>query len=259
MSTNREEAVEKKNEGNKFADVGNYRDAIPLYKEAQRLDPTYAIAYFNCGIAFRKIGMLDEAIKELTDAILCDPNDKDSYYWRGKSYKEKGNRQEAIKDFDKAIKLDPTFGDAYFERATVSDISTVEEVHFVVDNYYQKALEYCNYTDVQKALTYYNMGVSYSTNECWGHAYANFCTAVELDPTVPTYFVQKYLMLWGMNDGRPNRDEPVKILTAASKACKEAIGVLKNKAVRTEREEKQLIEAEAHLNKIEAQINALNI
>ena len=61
MSTNREEAVKLKNEGNALFAAGNFKDAIPLYRKAQVVDPTYFAPYYNCGICCLNIGAFDDA------------------------------------------------------------------------------------------------------------------------------------------------------------------------------------------------------
>jgi tetratricopeptide (TPR) repeat protein len=65
-----------------------------------QLDPDYADAYFNCGIACRSMGDLDQAIQLQPDYAMAYGN-------RGNAYAGQGDLDRAIADFDQAIQLQP--------------------------------------------------------------------------------------------------------------------------------------------------------
>jgi tetratricopeptide (TPR) repeat protein len=113
----REESVKKKNEGNMFSAAKNYSAAIPLYKEAQRLDPTYFAPYYNCGLCYLNIGAIDEAIKELKDAISCDENFVDGYFELGGAYMQKNAPIDAFATYSLGLEKDATCAKLYFARA----------------------------------------------------------------------------------------------------------------------------------------------
>ena len=72
----------------------NDRD-IDYYKEANFdkviqgctlliiLNPEYAVAYYNRGIAYRNIGDFDASIADFSKAITLNPYDANAYYLRG--------------------------------------------------------------------------------------------------------------------------------------------------------------------------------
>ena len=86
---------------------GQYDRAIANYDKAIKLDPKFAIAYNNRGIAYGQKGDDDRAIADFDTAIKLDPKSADTYYNRGIAYGQKGDYDRAIADFDTAIKLDP--------------------------------------------------------------------------------------------------------------------------------------------------------
>jgi len=82
-----------------------YDKAISDYTEAIRLNPNYANAYYNRGVAYGNKRDYDEAISDFSEYIKLSPNEGDGYYWRGISYRRLGKNVEAQADFDKAKEL----------------------------------------------------------------------------------------------------------------------------------------------------------
>ena len=56
-------------EGTKLLDSGRYREAIPHFDEAIRLNPRYAEAYHNRGTAYDSLGQSKRAIQDYDEAI----------------------------------------------------------------------------------------------------------------------------------------------------------------------------------------------
>jgi len=100
----------------KAYEAGYYEQAIADYSMAIALDPNYAGAYINRGIAYRKKDDYEQAIADYSRAIELDPNDAEAYYARGYVYDEKGDYEQAIADYSRAIELDPNIAEAYNNR-----------------------------------------------------------------------------------------------------------------------------------------------
>jgi len=103
------------------ANLKNYEGAIEDYKEAIRINPMYAIAHYNSGVANEKMmGHSKEAILDYTAAITADPNFSNAYANRG--YVMANERNDfimAIDDCNKAIEIDPKNSRAYIKRSAV--------------------------------------------------------------------------------------------------------------------------------------------
>jgi hypothetical protein len=86
----------------------DYDQAIANFTKAIEMDPKYALAYNERGIAYQGRGDYDRAIADYTKAIELDPKVAYAYYIRGLSYLKKGNTDQATADMDRARQLDPS-------------------------------------------------------------------------------------------------------------------------------------------------------
>jgi len=66
------------------------------------LNPNYADAYNNRGIAYAVLNQMERAVKDYNKAIELNPNLADAYGNRGRTYKEIGNYEESARDLKKA-------------------------------------------------------------------------------------------------------------------------------------------------------------
>jgi tetratricopeptide (TPR) repeat protein len=93
-----------------------FDEAIKLFNQVVRLDPTYVEAYVSRGMAWNEKGEYDKAIKDFTAGMQVDPKFVPAYINRGISWIEKSEFDKAIKDLDAAVKLDPKDDAALFQR-----------------------------------------------------------------------------------------------------------------------------------------------
>ena len=95
---------------------GDFEAAIADYTEAIRLDPNYAEAYNNRGLALQSQGDLDGAAADYTKAIRLKPDYADAYKNRGLVRAATGDYNGAIADCTEAIRLDPANCRALYNR-----------------------------------------------------------------------------------------------------------------------------------------------
>ena len=87
------------------ANLGNHKGAIKDYDKALELNPDYANAYYNRGVAKGKLGDYKGAIEDFDKAIALNPNYADAYYNRGLARRDLGDHKGAEEDFAKAAEL----------------------------------------------------------------------------------------------------------------------------------------------------------
>ena len=94
--------------GNAWAIQMQYDKAIADYSEAIRIDPKFAVAYFDRGNAWADgEHEHDKAIADYCEAIRLDPKHARAYYARGDSWATKREDDKAIADYSEAIRIDP--------------------------------------------------------------------------------------------------------------------------------------------------------
>jgi tetratricopeptide (TPR) repeat protein len=129
-------ATEWFEKGYKLDESGNYSDAVKAYSKVIELNPQYADAYLNRGLAYCRLGNYQQGIKDYNKAIELDSRAirTAAYSNRGLTYGHLGNYQQAIEDYNKAIELDPQFAGAYLNRGSA----------YVELSNYQQAIKDCN-------------------------------------------------------------------------------------------------------------------
>jgi Tfp pilus assembly protein PilF len=98
------------NLGLAFAEQGRYDEAIPAYRKALSM-PVYStpeIAYYNLGRAYAQVGKPKEAEEALRTAIQLEPKLGAAYYQLGLVLTGAGRRDEAKAAFQKARDVDPS-------------------------------------------------------------------------------------------------------------------------------------------------------
>ena len=100
------------NQGVKRLQQGDLEAAINSFNEAIRLNPNYAQAYGNRGIAYSRLQQYDKALADYNQFIRFNPNSAVAYYNRATLYDKLGDSQKAIADYAQAIRLNPNFTQA---------------------------------------------------------------------------------------------------------------------------------------------------
>jgi tetratricopeptide (TPR) repeat protein len=107
---------EKIQEGNLLINKSKYDDAIKIYDQVLKIDPTSVEALNGKGLAFNKLGRYEDAITWFDNAIKIDPTSAQVLNNKGISLANLNRFEEAITLFDKAIKIDPGFVDALYNK-----------------------------------------------------------------------------------------------------------------------------------------------
>ncbi len=110
-------AMAYNNRGIAYTNLRQQQWAIEDFDEAIRLQPDLAMAHCNRGAAYGNIGQYQRAIEDLNEAIRLKPDYAMAYDNRGLAYFNLDQRLRAIEEFNEAIRLKPDLVDAYNHRA----------------------------------------------------------------------------------------------------------------------------------------------
>ena len=141
--------------GVSYQDKGQWDKAIAEYNKAIEINPSYAEAYYNRGLAYAQgKGQFDKAISDWNKAIELNPSYAEAYNNRGNAYQAKGQYDRAISDYTKAIEINPSYAEAYYNRG----------VAYGRKGQYDQAISDCNKAielNPSYAKAYYNRGVAH--------------------------------------------------------------------------------------------------
>jgi len=94
--------------------LGQEEEAIGYYREALRLQPEYAPAWNGLGLAQRRLGRIREAAENFAEAVRIDPDHLDAWYNLGVVDALLGRIQEAIACFREAVRIKPKYASAWY-------------------------------------------------------------------------------------------------------------------------------------------------
>ena len=107
------------NLGVAYQEKGDLKEAIAEYQKTIQIYPNYIEAHNNLGILYFRKGMLDQALVEYQKTIEIQPDYSKGYYNIGSVYREKKKTDEAITSFQKALEINPNFAEAHYSLAVM--------------------------------------------------------------------------------------------------------------------------------------------
>ena len=150
-------------------------EAIRYYTETIRLNPNFAMAFYNRAIARQDKGDLQGALQDYNQAIRLNPRDADAFLNRGVALADDGDQDSALRDYDKAIELDPEYADAFMNRGAVRQ-ETGDLAGALQD--YDEALRLAP----DSAETFYNRGIARQEQGDSEGALQDYDSALRLKP-----------------------------------------------------------------------------
>ena len=161
--------------GDRLIEKGDYENAIAEYSQAIQLEPDYASAYNNRGVAYSYLNEYKKAITDFQKVMELNPDDAFAFNNRGLVYQDLKEYEKAIVNYKKAIELQPDYADAYYNRGnTYHDLKE-----------YEKAIaDYTKATELNPACTdaYLNRGIIYKKLKEYEKAITDYTKAIELQP-----------------------------------------------------------------------------
>jgi len=96
-----------------YSEIGPVESAIDSFEKAIALNPNYAEAHYNLGVALQKLGQLDDAILSYNKALICQHAYPDAHNNIGVINLELGMIDSAIKSFEWAVAFSPEYAEAH--------------------------------------------------------------------------------------------------------------------------------------------------
>ena len=87
-------------------DMGEYRQALEILQEGEKLDPERTDIYNLMGFCHFKLNAHDAAIENFKKVIALDPSSAIDYANIGSNYRKMGDKENAIRYYNMALKLD---------------------------------------------------------------------------------------------------------------------------------------------------------
>ena len=88
--------------------------AIESYKQALKIKPDYAEAYYNMSVALNDKGDPEAAIESYKQALKIKPDYAEAYSNIGNVLKDQGDLEAAIDSYKQAININPGYAQAYY-------------------------------------------------------------------------------------------------------------------------------------------------
>jgi Flp pilus assembly protein TadD len=101
------------NLGMALDEQGNFDEAIQHYRQALRIKPNYAQAHNNLGITLDNQGKSDEAIEHYKQALRIRPDYAKAHNNIGIALSEQGRFDEAIRHYEEALRTRPDYANAH--------------------------------------------------------------------------------------------------------------------------------------------------
>ena len=189
-------------------------DILSAYDQAIRLNPDFAKAYNNRGVAKNTLERYNDAITDFDEAIRLNPDNAKAYNNRGVAKHGLGQNNDAITDYNEAIRLNPDFAKAYNNRGVVkAALGRPDDA--ITD--YDEAIR----LNPDNAEAYNNRGNAKHTLGRNNDAITDFDEAIRLKPDYATAYYNrgnaKYT-LGRLDDAITDYDEAIRLKPDYAKA-----------------------------------------
>ncbi len=93
--------------------MGQYEKALSHFGAAVDLNPYFIRGYYAMGNALLHLNRNEEAIKQYTRALELNPDDPSVHHNLGVAYSRSGDDKKAVEEYQKALEIEPNFALAY--------------------------------------------------------------------------------------------------------------------------------------------------
>ncbi len=274
ISTSSPEAQKYYIEARKYHYLGQYSQSIPIYEKAVAVDPEFALAYADMGIAYFWLGYQSKAREYLQKALdLSDRvSDRERYFIQGFFYEgSEKTYDKSIEAYNKLLELYPDDNDGNnqlglvyslieeWDKAIEPFISCIQRKDEVIWPYLNLSIVYRAkglYDKAKEVLEYYlnnisdnaeihnQLALTYLCQKKYDLALVEVDKALSMDPDNYFYFLTKGNIYHCKGDFIKAEKEYQKVLELEEKAAhlhgRQSLGALYLSQGRFEKSEEQL-------------------
>lgn len=102
------------NLGNALSKEGRFAEAVKIYEQALRLDPTDAVAHYNLGNVLIAQDKLNEAVRHFQEAVRIYPDYAEAHSNLGAAFASQSDFENAVREFRRALELSPSLAEARY-------------------------------------------------------------------------------------------------------------------------------------------------
>jgi tetratricopeptide (TPR) repeat protein len=101
------EAVKEHSKGTEQMLAKKYEEAIVFFRRAIDLNPDFAEAYYNLGVAYEELGKHEDSVETLKKAIRLTPENANAHYALGYAYYQLKRYKESVDALERSLALKP--------------------------------------------------------------------------------------------------------------------------------------------------------
>ncbi len=105
------------NYGVALTKLGRFEESLTHFEKTIALNPYFIQGYFAIGNSFLRLDRNEEAIKYYLKALELNPDDPGVRHNLGVAYSKTEDYERAIKEFEKTLEIEPAYGAAYLSLA----------------------------------------------------------------------------------------------------------------------------------------------
>ncbi len=160
-------------EGRRYQESGNLQEAVSSYRKAVAVNPVYADAYNDLGVALESLGDLIKAEEAYLSALKVNPDMGSAHSNLALLYERTGKLQDAAAHWTARVQLGPP-NDSW----VLKSYNKLVQYHLPVPEFSQLGIQKRR----QESEAVYQAGCAHLKAKRWEDASAEFKRALDLDP-----------------------------------------------------------------------------
>jgi len=137
-----------------YRKLGQTREAVECYIEAERLFPEYAPSFFGCGVALQEAEKPEEALRHYERCVDLSPKHARALMGLGSCLEAIGRAPEAVEAYRAALRADPEYAPPRYNLAVLLErTGDPNRVAALLQGYLSRAPNAANAPDARRRLS----------------------------------------------------------------------------------------------------------